>query len=581
MMVYLLATIMMASNNYNTGFTRHGYLQVRAQFLAQAASQQALARLNTVAGWEKAHEGQANADKSTVEESNLEAWTEPIDKDRVRLIGLGTISGRSQRISQVLLKKPAVTAIDYVLEDTPGASPDLVFAKADNEPDWKTLPVAEARHWDDQGLNQVEDRDKDGNLKSATNLKCLCGDGQGNVYAIWTRSGHDEILRYNSRVPDGKWQLLPPLLNQDRNGKSLGARQLVPDLEGIAVNADRDLVVLDKRSGQDGIFHLDLKTLDADVANGQEGKTPWVQVPPPPKGTFKAPPKGSPSNQKVFVPAAKAATQGEVNQVCVDNNGDLFMLSRTGSPPPIYRFQPGEIPRPDGSVGSDWSNGNWNVLPPPPRTYFTVATKAQLNGGKLKANETLQEELVEHELDDQLAFNLDYLAVDPSTSQLFSRYHRPTAVRKISASRRLVVPQIDTIFRLSLAPPPEKGSLPLQLDGKWTADPLPPPNIHYDRNGLEEEGGGRADLAYNTVDHASNLMGLWPTSGNPHTIFRCDLTSKTWKTMPPVPKQVFDKKTGQPILNLSDGFSAQITGLGGGGVPNPSGLSRYIPTVTY
>ena len=558
MLVYMLATILMANNQYNIGFTRHGYLQVQAQLLAQAATQQALAKLNTVPGWQLEHEGRDKSEKITMDGGALESWVEPMDEQKVRLIGVGSIGGRSQRICQILLKRPAVKAVDFALQNNPAPTSDKVFYMEQDGLGWNGLPNPPAQHWDDLGLARTVDMEKDGvTPKSSNSFKAICGDGQGNVYAIVGRSDHDEIMRYNTQSAKHEWELLPPILNRDLSGKQLGGRYLIPDLEGIAVNGERDLVVLDKRTGVDGLYHLDLSKVVPGGPGIEKDQSPWTQLLPPPRGTF--------DKQRQFKQSTNTEmVNGEAAQVCVDNNGQLYMLSRSGSPPAIYRYRP--------SDASNWSVGEWKVLPPPPRTYFTVATDAQ-EAGKLKANESLQEGgLVEHQLDDQSAMTLDYLAVDPATSQVFTRYRRPTGFREVSHNKTIAVPRIDTIFRLSLDHEQTGSKTALQLKGSWTADPLPPPNIHYNRNGEATEGGGRADLAYNTVDHASNLMGVWPSSGNPDTIFRCDLTSKQWKQMPPVPKKADEEDSG---------FSSQIKGLGGGGIPNPSGLSRYIPTVSY
>ena len=480
-LMYMLATFVLATVSHNFGFTRYGLDSVRSRYLARAALNRALHDLNAPGSddWETKYRSERLAFTQTYPDGSLfKVWMERIpnpfggfNPHRVRLIAVGTFGNRSERVETLICKRPAVEQVVYAVQndftrpsDPPGVDNpriDRIYSNTDGANlNWSRISPPPDEYLDQHSNTRVP-------LPAGRSLRfsapvCDCGERlycvAGNAY------GHDEVWKFNPNESVGPlWTTLPPPTSGFLpDGKP--EQQIV----GLAINHGEDLFAL-VRSTTDETYSI--KHL-----NPNDVASTWTTLP--------------------------ALPAGKISQLCADDVGHVYFLCDNPLPDStrhceVWRYR---------ARGADWVSGKWMLLEQPESVDFEIIDPdAKPLRYQSKAPQPPQPE-----------FQLVCLAVERSSGQVFTQGQRSPG-------------EVSTIYRFT--PHGVGGGI---ISGTWTTDPLPPPGWYWDSARHLHFTGKYTSLRNSIVDQSSHFMGIWGLPGRPDSILQTDLTSKKWRPWRPV-----------------------------------------------
>jgi hypothetical protein len=491
--LFLMATVVVGNAQHNFSFTRRSLESAQAGQLASAGISFALYQLNQPGGesWETACLSTPYIDPSGAFKISMRPGP---DASRIYLHVEG-LSGPVTFSKQTLLRKRrSVARLKYcTMNGVSDSSQSDTLWFMDSSKIWHGM-MEPYSYQNPPGTYPFD---------WAVSYKQPAGDSHGNMYVIADHPGQGTDIMYWRR-PDNLWKLCPNV--------PLPAGFTNPRISDLAVQPESGVFCFVRYPGTTkptSLYYLDSPydtTWQAIPPIGPPGSAPPVTNPGPPK------PPGNGGNW-------------DFDSIACDGN-KLYVLQRNSSR--IYRFTPSD---------PLWSTGVWDPIPQPVTKRFALVN-GQLQGPYPDAAEPVVKWLL-------------FLAVDPTSSQVFARAETKT--------------NVDTIYRYAPEPSNPDNSV-------WSADPLPAPGFYYSRSKHKWQriGGKFPDLINYVCDHAANLSAYW-SRDDEDTHYSCDLTKKIWQ-------EEFPVSNGNPNVNEVGVSAANCTGLGGGGIDDPGGrTSQYVP----
>ncbi|MFN8612999.1 MAG: hypothetical protein U0931_36005 [Vulcanimicrobiota bacterium] len=506
MVCLFLATVVLAQVSQDFGFTRSDLDSVKARYLAQASLNQALSRLNEGAGpsWELQH----TDPNPPYHEDTSEGWFELAirsdarDVTKIHLIATGHSGSLNQRIEMLVRKKPAVTGLEYaVLSDGPA------------EARINTLYCKAADQLDWSSIPSPPAQFVPAHTRAPVPLPggntldfvSPEGDINGRLFVVARLVNLNPSLPPTTDSPDVLWRYTP-----DDSRPPQDCWKLLPVIDDDTSDKIRDLAIdrdanLYALRGNGQLFQLPL-----------DGSSDWVTLPktaPALRGDF-----GSLSLDPHSEP--------NLYNIAADESGGVYALT-------VHRSSTGPLL----SRPVMWNGTEWLALTPPTQVEFV---KDRDTGKYLRKK-----------IRGVTADTLRNLTVDRKTGQVF-------------AEQGFAGNPAATIYRFT-AQEIVPDSPVAKVKGVWTADPLPPPGMIYNaRTGWKRDDDWVA-LAHNTVDQASNLLGVYHSNRFSDTIFQCDLTQKGWRHLHPI---------------AGGSATSDVTALGGGGKRIPGLTTQYLPVTS-
>ncbi|MDQ7825190.1 MAG: hypothetical protein RDV48_20480 [Candidatus Eremiobacteraeota bacterium] len=468
MVLFALITMTVVLVNQNIQFTRYSHLKTRAQYIAQAAVNQALKAMSDNSSWEPSHTGEASAySEDTASDERLKAWIipHPTKPDLLYVHGQGIINpGSSHAVIQnyetVVRKAASNSGIVYACSNLNGA--DMIYYRQQGG-DWKTLPPAPKMYYNENFTLQQTTPSGLGDF--ADNMKCLCGDSQGNLYALSDRSGGTAIYKYS--LSSNKWTAVKPPSQYQYNLFGIVTQSSAPvkSLSDLATDGKDTLyAVHHSLLGTDTLYRCDLTT----------GK--WEVLPPTRKAYYQN--DGQLTIEDII--------GGDLKDITADKSGNLYgrysALTleagfEVGVSNTVYKYSA--------------QDRKWHVLPSVPVSYYTIA-----NGAVSLFTDPSQK-----------TGRIKSLAVSRDGT-LYGRYAREG---------------VDTLYRFTSSGDTEQGGV---LNGLWSTLP-PPSKVLYDflntpptyySDGTEEEPPN-PDFDKTAIDVNGTLYMRYHKKGETDTIY--------------------------------------------------------------
>ncbi|MBS2038201.1 hypothetical protein JST97_24665 [bacterium] len=502
MVCYFLATVVLAQVSQDFGFTRSDLDSVKARYLAQASLNKGLHLLNQASGpdWERLYTEPNPPFREVTPEGWFELAIRPDIKDvtKIHLLATGQVGGHSQKIQMLVRKKPAVSGLEYAV---------LTDGPADHRTSTIYSKSEEQLDW--SAVSSPPSQFVPGHTREAAPLPAGNtlqfvspeGDINGKLFVVARLVNLNPTLPPTTDSPDVLWCYTPneAVPPADRWQRLPQIDDETSRIRDLAIDQDANLYAL---RGNKDIFKLAVSSHE------------WTRLP-------------------IDAPALQGGSGSlslTTNQepylfnIAADEDGAVFALT-------AYRAAP-DTPLLTRPVA--WKDDHWLALNPPTQVEFIKDPRT----GKYSRRK----------IRGVKADTLRHLTVDRRTGQVFAEQAFPGNPAA-------------TIYRFTPQEIVPDSPVPL-LKGVWNADPLPPPGMIY-RSG---SGWTREDdwiaLAHNTVDQASNLLGVYHSSRFSDTIFQCDLTQKGWRHLHPI---------------AGGSSTSDVSALGGGGKRIPGLTTQYLP----
>lgn len=547
-LLFLLTTLVVSDAEQNFAFTRMSAESARATMLADAGCDYALRKLNLPAGQKSGPVGSPTeaslADYSeNFADGSFHLRLESAADYRVVIYSEGTVGSHTSLRRMTVKKAPAVETIRYTTLNgkTDPHQPDVLYAM-DKGREWVEL----------NGPSKAPDAVTPAPYPWAKGLNCPAGDSRGNLYIASSNSDPaatapdgtpislgGKVLFFDSNTKN--WKLMPDIpLAQGPHPGSTGQPGWVRDITAGPGGAVFALAAYDLADVSNQKWPVRIL-----YASGPNDSS-WQELPKPTdsSGSFFDSP-GPTDGTTVYAGNPIIPGQWIINCIATDGES-LYMLEWHSNR--IWRF----VPTKSATGVNTYATGTWKSVPIPDKISFKVDADGKLVGPFADLSSTI-DPVTNLAIPKKVDW-LSYMAVDPSSNQVFARGLPYLGVKQ----------PIDTIYRFT----PDDDYYTSGA-GVWSADPLPAPGYKYDRlNDQWVNLKTPVNLVNFCVDHAANLGAYLSNSAEPDTHYFCDLTQKRWQYLPTVTQ--CDPSVNETLVNC--------TSLGGGGIKEASGRYwRYIP----
>lgn len=538
LMLFSLVTAMHLLVRHNFQTTRWGHAKTQARFLAKAAVNRMLDKLNANAGgsFENEHKSEQTAVIEQAPGGTLREWVTDTNQANVILVmGRGTVDGGiSETSGQTVLKKPLTNGTVFVRPwgATVGAgractlfsiSEDRLKSGNATQDDWTMVPAVPNELTDAAGKPYDNRRTEGEKADYANQVGSITADYQGNLFAVRRRAGalNDHVLKYSTESQ--KWTPLPdvpPVYYTGKGEKVDDKVNIHPRLSDLASDGENRLFARWSRAGIDTVYALDMK----------DGGAQWQVLPPVPRYSVDS--NGNPQER------SRVDFVGNLRDYTADPSGTLYARWPREGVDTVYACTP----------SSDGKYTEWSALPPAPRAYYQRRRNPE--SGEMEV------QLIEK--DPKVAYNLTGLSVDRNglVSAIFNRAG------------------IDTVYQYD----PSKKA--------WNVLPCVPRDFvknAEDAVVVEDEDAGSTNLKQMATDSNNNVYATWRRYGV-DTIFRYDSEARKYSMLPTIPRKYWKNKkadNGDPVVeDLSNrhdnsGVMQNVMEIAGGG-KNTGSQFRYV-----